>query len=78
MATMTYSIITTTHTHTQSTAATTWNITHNLNLLAPIVDTWIVINGSNVKVLPVSVEVVNVNNITITFSAPQIGTVNIT
>lgn len=77
MTTMTYSLITTSATHTQSVASTTWIITHNLNVLAPIVDTWILNNGNTVKVIPLSVTVNDSNTITIAFSAPQTGVVNI-
>jgi len=59
--------------HIQSTASTSWVITHNLNTLEPIVDCWINNAGSKTKILPLNVAATDANVCTITFSSAQSG-----
>lgn len=61
------------HTHEQTVAATDWNITHGLNTIAPVVDVYIDVEGKQTKILPASVEVVDLQNVKVTFSAPRAG-----
>ncbi len=59
--------------HTQSTAATTWTINHNLNSSVVAVDVMIN-NGPNLeKILPADVQHTNNNTLTVIFSAAQTG-----
>ena len=66
-----------THRHIQDVASTTWDIAHNMGGNGgqglAIVDTLIDIDGTLVKSLPLGVEIVDANNVRITFSAPQSG-----
>lgn len=51
----------------------TWTVVHNLNVKAPIVDTWLEIDGQIVKVMPERVEFVDLSTCRIHFTSPQIG-----
>lgn len=64
-----------TYTHDQAAPATTWVISHNLNLDgAPIVDCWIDDGGVPTLILPESVTHTDNDTCTIIFSAAQFGT----
>lgn len=54
-------------------SATVWNIAHNLNTIDIAVDVIIDNAGTDEKVMPLSIEVVDANNIKITFSSAQAG-----
>ncbi len=58
---------------TQTTAATTWNVTHNLNNQYPSIDILINSNGTLQKGLPLNLVVNDANTLTITFTDPQSG-----
>ena len=58
---------------TQSTAATVWNINHNMDTLAPCVDFWVTFNNQLTKIIPASVVVVDANNVQATFTSAQSG-----
>ena len=57
----------------QTAAATTWTITHNLNKPSVAVDVFIDNAGNLEKILPASVEHTNNNTLTVTFTAAQTG-----
>ena len=65
------------YTHVQSAAATEWVVQHNLGDNGgqglPIVDIFINVNGSLVRILT-SVEVLDKHSLKISFSEPQTGT----
>lgn len=54
------------HTHTQSSPSTEWTIQHDLNRL-PIVNVYSTVNGTELIVNPLSVEVVDLNSCKLTF-----------
>jgi hypothetical protein len=60
-------------TYFQTTASTTWNIHHALNLTCPVIQVYINYEGGVQRVLPLSVSVVDANNLTVTFTDPQSG-----
>ena len=78
-----YSSVVMSYTHTQDTASTTWNITHNLGQPAPVVDCWITSNDpytnapTTTGIIPESVVATDENNVIITFTVPRTGTANI-
>lgn len=60
----------TTYTYTQASPSSTWNVTHNggsTNFICQVYDT------SGKLILPDSVEIVDSNNVTITFASDQTG-----
>jgi hypothetical protein len=57
----------------QTTPSTTWNIVHNLNLQAPIVDCWVLDMGVMTKIIPYSVQRVDENTVLVTFTSPRSG-----
>ena len=60
--------------HTQSTAATTWTITHGLAVPAPVVDVWVLNgNGDYEKILPANVHAPDTNTVVITFTQAMAG-----
>lgn len=61
-----------TYTHTQTTAATSWNVNHNLNT-HPVVDVLYDDAGVLTKMLPLSITYVDANNIVIAFSVARAG-----
>ena len=61
----------------QATAATTWNIQHNLNTTSPIIDVWYNNAGVMTRILPASTQVVDSNNVTLTFSTAVAGVAKI-
>ena len=64
-------VIGTSYEHTQSSPATTWIITHNLNRV-PIVDIYIDIGGQQERILaPITFN--GTTSLAITFSEPQTG-----
>lgn len=62
------------YTHTQTTASTTWTIVHGLNILQPVVNVWLPINGVQTAVLPKLIQVTDSNTTVITFSSAKSGT----
>jgi hypothetical protein len=74
---MTYSIITNTYVHQQTTASDTWTITHNLQKTAPIIDCWIDNNGDVLRILPNTTTVIDENTIEVTFTDAWAGSANI-
>lgn len=63
----------TTYNHVQSTAATSWSVKHNLGDY-PIIDVYIQAGDGTVqKVLPASVQYVDANTATVTFSTARAG-----
>lgn len=58
----------------QTTPSDVWTIVHNLGVKAPIVDTWLDLDGSTVKVMPERVEHVNPLTCKVYFNSPQQGT----
>lgn len=63
----------TSYTHTQSTASTTWNINHNCNTLAPVIDVFVTVGAQLTKILPLNVVVTDKNNVVVTFSSARSG-----
>lgn len=63
----------------QTTPSTTWEVPHNLSLASPFVCLYQVFvdvgSGSYKHMLPSDVEFTDANNLTITFSVPQVGVV---
>jgi hypothetical protein len=57
----------------QSTASTTWTITHNLQTNMPCVDFWVMDGGTYTKIMPSSMIVSNANTLVATFSSAQAG-----
>jgi hypothetical protein len=66
----------TTFRHTQGTAASTWTVTHLLGLQAPyiaFVQFFVDRGGGPKLIIPADVTFVNANQLTVTFSNPEIG-----
>lgn len=61
------------HTHTQEEASAEWTIVHNLGTLAPAVDVFININGTQSKIIPAAVEVTDNRTVTVRFTSPRSG-----
>lgn len=57
-----------TFTHTQGVASDTWSVAHNLNKFPSV----IIVNDSGMLIYA-DVEYVDINNVTITFAAPETG-----
>lgn len=60
------------HTHEQTTASIEWIIQHDLNRL-PVVNVYSVVNGTEIVVIPLDVEVVNLNSCKLKFVKPMSG-----
>jgi hypothetical protein len=60
-------------TFTQVSPSATWDIVHSLNTMAPVLDCWIDVAGSNEKIIPVSVTVIDAATVQITFSTAHAG-----
>ncbi len=58
-------------------SGTVWNIPHNLGTTEVAVDVTVNNAGDDEKIMPVSIEVVDANNLKITFSASQSGQVRV-
>lgn len=58
--------------HSQDVPATEWNIAHNMNC-SPIVHVYILYEGVVQRVIPNAIDVVDANNITITFTSARNG-----
>lgn len=67
-----------TYTHTQSTPATEWVIEHNLNKEV-VSDVFFDVNNNGIleKILPLTVEKVDLNTLKVTFTANQVGKVKV-
>ena len=65
------------YTHTQSTAAVTWSIAHNLNTSAPIVDVYIEVttegNTTTEKAFPKDIRAIDANNAEVEFTTAKKG-----
>lgn len=61
------------YTHEQTEPALTWEVRHNLSTRAPIVDTWVVIEGQKQKILPKAVRATDLNVCYIDWSTPRAG-----
>jgi hypothetical protein len=62
-----------TYQHTQSSPASVWQVNHNLNNY-PIVDVMIsYTTGELVKIIPMDIRIIDMNNCEIHFSQPQKG-----
>lgn len=61
------------YTHTQNTAASTWTVTHNLNTLQPLIDTFIVVDGAWQTVLPDYILYPDANTVTIHWTTAYAG-----
>jgi hypothetical protein len=61
------------YTHTQEVPTTVWTLVHNLGILVPVVDCWIDDGGVMVPIIPLSVNHIDVNTATVTFSSTQFG-----
>lgn len=63
----------------QTTAATTWAVSHNLNTLTPVVEVLLDIyegetkTGRTNKAFPKDIRIIDANNVEIDFSDPQTG-----
>ena len=65
------------YTHTQSISSDTWTIVHNLNVIGPVVDVWIINNGVKTEIIPASTTASDTNTVIITFSSPHTGTASV-
>jgi hypothetical protein len=63
--------------HEQTTPASTWTIEHNLYTRAPIVDTYIMFEGTMQKILPKRVKSLDLNTLEIEWTVPRTGTARI-
>lgn len=63
-----------TFTFTQTEAATEWNITHSAGTAAPVVSVWVNEGSTAVAIIPKEIQIVDVNNLKIKFSAAHSGT----
>lgn len=61
------------HEHDQPTPSLVWEVQHNLFTRAPVVDTWVVINGQLQKILPKAVKIIDQNKCNIEWSVPRAG-----
>lgn len=59
--------------HDQSVASVTWNINHNKNTNTPVIDFWTIDDAKYVKVFPLSIQVIDADNVTATFSSARSG-----
>lgn len=57
----------------KSTPGTVWNIAHNLGSTVLINDVMVNINGTIEKIIPASVEIIDSNNLQISFTEPFSG-----
>ncbi len=60
-------------TFNQTTASATWNINHGIGTMYPVVDVYVLENGSYTHFYSMGVSVVDSNNVTVTFSQPFAG-----
>jgi len=65
-----------TYTHTQTTPATEWTVTHDLDRYV-VSDVFFDVGGTLEKILPASVRYIDSNNIKVFFTEPQIGKVKV-
>ena len=56
----------------QSTPSATWEVQHNLGVY-PVIDVMVNYNGTLTKIIPMSVNVIDLNNVEIQFSTPYSG-----
>lgn len=63
----------TTYNHTQDVADDVWSIVHNLNTTSPIVDCYILIDGSYTKILPTDVKVIDSTTVEVHWSDARVG-----
>ena len=60
--------------HIQDSSSTSWVVTHNIGTLAPVVDCFIDVSGTQTKIIPSEVIANDNKTVTINFSSPQVGT----
>lgn len=60
------------YTHIQASAATSWNVVHNLGR-SVVIDVYVTIDGTDTKILPLNVSIVDSNTALITFSSARSG-----
>ena len=58
----------------QSTPSSIWAVAHNLNTSQPAVDVWVDDNGVTTAISPKQIQLVDNNNLNISFSVPIAGT----
>lgn len=61
------------YTHHQSIPQNEWNITHDLDIVNPVVDTWIETEDGTTLVLPYEIRVIDNNKIRISFTQDLAG-----
>ncbi len=61
----------------QTTPATTWAINHNIGTLYPVVDVYILENGTYTRYYSAGISVVDANNVNVNFSQPTSGYVTV-
>ena len=62
----------TTYVHVQDTVSSSWSVNHNLNTTNPLVQVW---DSNNQLVIPDNVEIIDNNNLQVTFTQGVIGRV---
>lgn len=69
------------YSHSQSVAATTWTIHHNMNVAAVAIDVFVDgvggVTHANAMVVPASIEHTNDNTVTVTFTEACTGSARI-
>lgn len=65
------------YTHEQASAATEWNITHNLGTTAPSYHVYIDNSGESTQIIPNKAEVVDANTLKLTFTSAFSGTARV-
>lgn len=63
--------------HTQDIASDNWVVAHNLNSTVVSCDTQVVHIGHNTKILPLAVDIIDANTISVKWSHSMTGTVRI-
>lgn len=63
--------------HTQTTAASTWTITHNLNSTEVNIDVIVDNAGTREKILPQDITIVDANTVSVAFSTALTGSARV-
>lgn len=69
--------ITSSYTHEQETADTTWTIVHNLGTSAPSYHCYIEVNGVDTQIIPWKAEATDDNTLVLTFTKAFAGTARV-